>query len=236
MTEQQAPEPVPVLPELVQRYVAQEQLTNPKLKIVRKKDSKLMLAIGWLFRVTGISPQFNDGYYTTIGSTVHVPEQAYTSDSTRLLEVIMHECLHAADDKKWPGIFPVTYLAPQIFAVLALLAALAPVTSLWMLLWLCALVFLAPLPAYGRYRWELRAYRTSVLFARKVHGYSETDMAGLYTWASDQLSKKYYYFTWPFPKSIEKDFKDESFMTQPEYVRMTDFLKKENLLLPPVNP
>jgi hypothetical protein len=39
-----------------------------------KSSSKLMRAIGWLFSVTKISPQFMERYYTTIGDTVYVPD------------------------------------------------------------------------------------------------------------------------------------------------------------------
>jgi hypothetical protein len=39
-----------------------------------KNSSKLMHAIGWLFSITKISPQFMERYYTTIGQTVYVPD------------------------------------------------------------------------------------------------------------------------------------------------------------------
>lgn len=219
------------LPPLVERWVQEVQKTNPNVKVVPKRTSKLMLAIGWFFRVTNISPDFIDGYYTTIGSTVYVPSQAFSSDPVRVLEVLMHECLHASDSKKWPVLFPVSYLAPQVFAALALLALLAPLTSLWMLLWLLCLLFLLPIPSPGRYHWELRAFRTSILYSRKVYGCDDEQMKDVYGWVIGQLATKYYYFAWPFPSRIESDLKDESFMSQPEYQKMLEFLSKEGLLL-----
>lgn len=218
------------LPGLVKRYVENVQKTNPAVKVLSKQDSKLMQLLGWFFRVTKISPAFMEQYYTTIGSTVYVPDQAYTTDPQRLLEVVMHECLHAADNKRWPGLFPLSYLAPQVFAVFSLLAFLAPVTSPLMWLWLLALLFLLPIPSPARYWWELRAYRTSVLFARLVYGCKDEEMQWIYSWVVGQLATKFYYFAWPFPKMIESDLKNETFMQQPDYQQMVEFLKKEKLI------
>ena len=189
-----------------------------------------MQLLGWFFRVSRIGPTFMTSFYTTIGSTVYVPDIAFTTNPVNLLETIMHECLHAADNKKWLGIFPFTYLFPQVLGVLALLALLAPLLGTMWLLWLLALVCLAPIPAPGRYHWELRAYRTSVLIGRKVNLLSDEQMNTIYDWVGDNLSTRFYYFAWPWKQSIVKDLKDERFMSEPEYQRMLEFLKKEQLV------
>jgi hypothetical protein len=217
------------LPGLVTRYVTQVQKSNPSVKVLVKKNSKLMQLIGKFFKATNISPNFMEQYYTTIGSTLYVPDSALTTDPVYLLNTIMHECLHATDSKRWSLLFSLSYLAPQIFALFALLAVFAFLHPL-MALWLIALVFLAPFPAPARYYWELRAYRTTILFCRKVYGYSDADMEPVYEWVVGQLATKLYYFAWPFPEKIKRDLKDESFMSETEYKQMFEFLKREKLL------
>jgi hypothetical protein len=183
-----------------------------------KSSSKLMRAIGWLFSVTKISPQFMERYYTTIGRTVYVPDNLLINpDVKNLIRVLTHESIHIMDsDRLSDPLFKILYLFPQSLASLALLSLLAPLSIkfLWCLLFLLCL---APIPAPFRYWFELRAYRTSILFARKEDNLKDEEMLPIYEWITKQLSTNLYYFTWPFPSMIMRNLKDESFLGEKEY-------------------
>jgi len=55
------------------------------MNVMPKSSSSLMKAIGWLFGVTGISPQFMTRYITTIGNTVFVPDDLLKNPDENLL-------------------------------------------------------------------------------------------------------------------------------------------------------
>lgn len=196
-----------------------------------KSSSKLMRAIGWLFAVTKISPEFMERYYTTIGDTVYVPDDLLKNpDVKNLVRVLTHESIHIMDAGRYSDpLFKVLYLFPQSLASLALLSLLAPLSIkfLWCLLFL---LFLAPIPAPFRYWFELRAYRTSILFARKEDKLKDEEMLPIYEWITKQLSTNLYYFTWPFPSMITKHLKDESFLEQEEYQGIIKNISIKNTL------
>jgi hypothetical protein len=98
---------------------------------------------------------------------------------------------------------------------------------LWCLLFLLSLV---PFPAPFRYWFELRAYRTSIIFARKQDKLSNDKMQPIYDWIIEQLSTKLYYFTWPFPKKIQKDLLNEDFMSSNEYKELAKWIIIKNIL------
>lgn len=192
---------------------------DPKAKIITKDKTFLMKALTWFFVKTKINPAFST-YYTTIGSTIHAPLGFEELDEKSILEVIMHETVHLKDSKKWGLLFSLSYLLPQLLAVFALLAFLSP----WFLLFL---LFLAPIPAYFRYYWERKAYRISILFARKVFKYTD-EQVKLYThsFVVNNLSERYYYWAMPFKSVIYKDLADESFMQDPFYKEFIEFIDK----------
>ena len=77
-----------------------------------KSSSKLMRAIGWLFSVTKISPQFMERYYTTIGDTVYVPDDLLKNPNEKnLIRVLTHESIHIMDAEHYSNpLFKVLYL------------------------------------------------------------------------------------------------------------------------------
>jgi hypothetical protein len=93
--------------------------------------------------------RFMSDYTTTIFGRIYWPDNVDPADRWRTL---WHECVHRKQATRvgepW---FSLSYLFPLPLAVLAL-------GAFWSLWWLCALVFLAPLPAPWRVLWEREAY------------------------------------------------------------------------------
>jgi hypothetical protein len=209
---------------VINDYLNEIAKQGVKVTVRKKSESALMRFIGALFKITGISPKFMDEYFTTIGTTIYVPDRFYDFPEIRLLETIIHECVHARDFSKNPFLFVFMYLFPQILSSLALIAIFAflNINLLWFLF---ALVFLAPIPAIGRFILEIRAYRTSIIYFKVVYGYTDTELKSLYKWIIGQLATKYYYFTWPFPKHMEKVLEERDFMSKEEYKQITKFLE-----------
>ena len=205
---------IPLLPEDVTDYLAIFYKENGfTLSVKKKSSSKLMKAIGWLFGVTKISPEFMTRYITTIGETVYFPDAMLENpNSESILRVMVHESVHAYDSKKLTGpLFKFLYLFPQSLAAFSLLALLSfwKISFLWCLLFLLGL---APIPAPFRYLFELRAYRTSILFARKADKASDEEINSIHEWIIKQLCTNLYYWTWPFPAKVKKHLQDESWV------------------------
>lgn len=219
------------LPLLAQEFVTEvSQKHNQKVKVLRKSESWLMRAIGFILKP--FNPTFMEQYITTIGATIYIPDDFLTSfGEMEVLDVLAHETQHVIDFTKNRLLFVLGYLFPQCLALLALLSIFA-FLSPWMLLCLLFLLFLAPIPAPFRYKFEVSGYRTTILFARKVYHYTDEQMAQLYQWVSSQMTTGNYYFAFPFPGKIAKDLKDESFMLEPRYVEIIDFLKRHGKIQP----
>lgn len=206
------------VPEVVTAYLALVRKRNPKIELRAKENSKLMKLIG--FFVKPFNPEFNIRYTTTIGSTIWMPSQvAATLPEEYFLEVVTHECQHILDDNQNPVLFKLSYLFPQVLALLSLLAIFAILWPMW-IFWLACLLFLSPLPAYWRYKWELNGYRTSILFNRYYNRNPERTKARI----AEQITGPSYYFAWPFKTWVLDDLKDEKFMEEPRYKEITVFL------------
>ncbi len=196
-----------------------------KIKVMPKNSSKLMQAIGWLFRVTKISPEFMERYITTIGETVYFPDKMLEEgDSEKIVRVLVHETIHVADSKRFSGpVFSFLYLFPQSLALLSLLSLLAvwKIGFLWCLLFLLCL---APIPAPFRYWFELKAYRTQILISRKEDKLTDEQLIPIYEWIEKQLCTNLYYWTWPFPTTVRKHLKNEDWMKTGIYNDITKWI------------
>jgi len=215
------------LPFGVQGFLETVSVNYGNIKILPKSSSKLMKAIGWLFGVTKISPEFITQYITTIGDTVYYPDHMLEnseSESESMVRVIAHETMHVAD-AKWLSkpLFSFLYLFPQSLAALSLLSFLAfwKLSFLWCLLFLLCL---APIPAPFRYLFELRAYRVNVLFARKADKLTDEQMVSYYEWIEKQLCTSLYYWTWPFPSVVRKHLMDESCFENEIYRKISNWI------------
>lgn len=203
---------IPELPEEVKDYLATYfKQYGYSLSVMPKSSSKLIKAIGWLFSVTKISPEFMTRYITTIGDVAYFPDEMLSKpDAESMLRVIVHESVHLFDSKRLSGpLFKFLYLFPQSLAPLALLSFLAfwKLSFIWCLLFLLCL---APIPAPFRYWFELRAYRTQLMFSKKKDSLKPDEMIPVYEWIEKQLCTNLYYWTWPFPKTVRKHLLDES--------------------------
>lgn len=194
---------------------------NPKIQIIEKDKTWWMRVLSWFFVKSRINPAF-ETYYTTIGNKIHAPVGYDSFDDKGITAIIMHEVLHIKDAKTFSRfLFSISYLLPQILALLTI-----PVMFMFGWWGLLFLAFLAPIPAYFRYIWELRAFRIQILLSRKVFNYSEEEMQGVRDFIKTNLSESYYYFAMPFKNKIEKDLRDESFIDDPYYKEFLDFAIK----------
>lgn len=214
-----------VLPNEIQVFLSDISAKYGGVTIKPKSSSALMRLIGWIFRITKISPQFMTNYYTTLGSTIYVPDNLLENMNTSsFIRTLAHETVHAADARRLSSaLFGFLYLFPQSLAPLALLSLLGLLNP--MFFWcLGFLVFLAPIPAPFRYWFELKAYRTQLLFARKEDRLSDTEMEYHYEWVEKQLCTKLYYWTWPFKSWVRRNLKNESGWNEGIYKDLTNWI------------
>jgi hypothetical protein len=111
----------------------------PKFKVGAKDQSWLMKVCGFLAKP--FNDKFMTRFTTTMGNTVYFPtEDWFESKPDRSLRILAHEYVHLYDYKKhwW---FQVTYIFPQ---VLALLPAIVFMVLAWPWSWLV----LVPAAAY----------------------------------------------------------------------------------------
>jgi hypothetical protein len=194
----------------------------PNVKIEKKSDSKLMKTIAFFVRL--FNPRFNE-FITTIGSTIYVPDNFFKHMDEEILDILMHEFRHIKAHYKNKVGYNLGYLFPQLLALFSLLS-LGAVIWLPMLWFLAFLVFLLPFPALWRYKYELDAYRVSILSGRLLRGYSDREITQIKQWIKKQMITGNYYWAWPFPSKIDKDLEDESFILSAEYKDEVEFLKR----------
>jgi len=163
--------------------------TFPDFEIVDKKQSKLMLVLS---KVLFFNKKFMTHYTTTVGNKIYVPDLSFLDDDDNAFTVIAHEYVHMCDNKRMGPLFKITYLLPQIFALLSLLAFI----NLW---WLLCLLFLLPLPSPGRTWLEYRGYSMSMACYYFMYGV-KPDVK----WYFDYFTSSLYYWMCPFKSYISK--------------------------------
>jgi hypothetical protein len=219
------------IPQLVEDYVTFfKEKTGIQMKLVNKDSSTLMKLIGWFIK--SFQPNFMDRYITTLGNTVYIPQSTVNNlGDLNLLEIIGHESVHARDANKYGKIkFGFLYLFPQSLALLALGAISGIVLGPLALIFLIFLFSLLPIPAPWRYKFELKAYRTSLLFATRVHNAGPEHLQAIKNWIVEQLSGKPYYCCWPKRFVMSDLDKELSAENDPDLDVITDFLQAKGLL------
>lgn len=176
---------------LAESFVSAMQVTIPDLKVVPKEQSRLMRFLG---KVLFFVPNFVGRYTTTLGSTIYASKQL--QEDTLPIPTLAHECQHILDNKRLWILYPVIYLFPQILAVLSLLSTLAIWFSMWHLLWLLCLLFLAPIPAPGRVWVEKRGYLMSLVCYCWL--YDTTLASNQLSFMLQQFTGPAYYFMRPY--------------------------------------
>ena len=176
----------------------------PSYTIAYKNQSTFMKILG---TILFFNKGFMTTYTTTIGSTIYFPTQASAANfpvSTKVL--ICHELVHVKDAQKMTKVlFGFLYMLPQILALLSIpMFFIQP----WLgLVWL--LMFLSPVPAYFRMKFELKAYTFSIYAMYRLnqinnYGIKLDEQIAFF---ATQFNTSAYYFMWPFagPEQHLKD-------------------------------
>lgn len=170
----------------------------PDTKIKFKNESLFMKLLSFLLF---FNPKFYTNYITTIGDTIYFPskESLYKNEDSSIY-TFLHEVVHINDYHN-NKLFKFNYLFPQILFLPCLLLLLLS----WKI-WLVSFIFLLPLPAYFRARYELKAYLAGLYVKSKL----------FYVDYNDEVEKIYkhfnsgdYYFMYPF-NSLREELKNSA--------------------------
>ena len=148
----------------------------------------------WLYRlIFKVMPRFHETITTTIFPNVYMPENIYIEPAC--WKILAHEYVHLMQARKHPFIFLLKYVFPQTLGLLALMGFGLGPHALW------ALLFLTPLPAYFRMKYELEGYAMSmaVNFWRYQSVSNEQKQ-----FVKNVFLGGTYYFMWPFRKWIDR--------------------------------
>lgn len=140
----------------------------------------------------------------------------------RAWKTLWHEYIHLWRAKKLRPWFNISYLLPQILAVISPLSLLAIwFNNLWLI---CAatLIFLAPLPAYWRMKEELYAYTMSL--ALNIWRYGSVKDSSL-EYIKNHFTGWNYYLMWPFSDDIDGLL--EKAVRDIEYKKVFDYPNSE---------
>lgn len=197
--------------------------TGIDIQLKHKDNSFLMKLLSWFFSVTKINPSFKDKYFTTVGKTIYYPSHSEVLTEEQFFIVILHEVMHVIDYKHYSFLYILAYLFPQWLALVALI--LGFITSAW---WFLGLAFLAPLPAFGRFWFEIRAFRTSLVYYI-LKNFSTENKELLTRHVTEQMTKSFYYYAWPFPNHVVKIFTNqEALKNEKSYELIAKFLKQNS--------
>jgi len=202
-----------------------KKLKKP-IKIIEKESSKLMAFIGFFLSLFKINTRFMSSYITTINNTIYFPKELIASiNPKRFMETIIHESIHAIDEQNNKIVYKPTYL-PELFfglplLILSIFFFIFKLLILGSVFLFFALICISPIPKYGRYHWEMRAYSSS-LFIAEMLGLEDWYLSQLKNWIKGQLSTSSYYFTMP----IEKFYTDEKFENYINQIEIKEEIKK----------
>lgn len=153
----------------------------PGLKIKYKNESFFMK---FLSLVLFFNPEFKTKFITTIGKTIYFPSKEFIeNNNTSATHILCHELVHInqSNDK----FFSIKYLFPQILATFSLLAFIHPI-------FLIFLLFLAPIPAYFRSKYEYEAYVVSLYCKFKANENFDT-LLSINSIVNNFTGSSYYY-------------------------------------------
>lgn len=165
-----------------------------KVKIINKKDSKLMKLISY---VLFFNKNFMIKFTTTIGRTIYVSKAFEESENIAKIITLLHEFVHIQQNNE-DVLHKVKYLFPQILFILAFI--LFPFIGFLSLFFILFAVL--PLPAYFRMKSEIEAYGLNLYLF---------DKSGLYQMDHElqhcvqQFTTSNYFFMWPFEDKVRKE-------------------------------
>jgi hypothetical protein len=154
--------------EIYEAMVALIKTRIPGFEVRFKSESWSQRLVALLVFV--FNPKYLTGFTTTLSPYVYFPRREFvTANPTSAYKVLAHEYVHLWDTKQRPLGFRVSYMMPQLLALLAL-GAVGAFWSRWFLLSLVFLLALAPWPSRGRTRAEMRGYAMSMAMNFWRHG------------------------------------------------------------------
>ncbi len=170
---------------------------------VKYKDTSFLMKL--LSLILFFNKDFMKSFTTTIGTTIYYPSEEFVKNSpiTSLI-TLLHELVHIIDYNKNKLLFTLLYLFPQVLAIFAL--------PLFFISWKFSaffLLFLLPLPAYFRMKYERKAYAVS-LYVIKQLSLKKNFKVELEKQKDNYISyfkKSDYYYMWIF-KTIDSDFNE----------------------------
>lgn len=189
-------------------------VSNYQIKL--KKDSTVQKIIGWILGKLG-NTGYMDSFTTTIGQTSYLPTPDNEAPEDGTWQTIMHETQHAKDAQSISNCaFFAAYLFPQLLGILGAFYTIVVGVALlfgapFTLLWGCTfLLFLAPLPAFGRAYIEVRGY-TVTLAAAYWSGAlcDERTCNDWIDWITEQFTGPNYYYMWPFKGWVKGYFEQK---------------------------
>lgn len=184
--------------ELVQGFV-------PEFKLAPKSSSLLHRSIGKLFGLLG-NKDYCSRFWTTLKFTAAYPDTMDEGWDAGAWTVVLHEGMHAVQRKRSSTLaVNVRYGMPQLLALpWAAVCVLAAVLGFWTWWLLLGLIFLAPLPSWGRAQIELEAYRVSVAVDETWWGGIKPRRLNSYVngWLVDNFVGPNYYYMFPFKRVV----------------------------------
>ena len=172
--------------------------------IIFKEKSLFMKLLSYILF---FNKDFMIDYTTTIGNNIYFPNQKYIDrDNNYCISILAHEIVHIKQSERYGKLlFSLMYLFPQCLSLLSILSVLA---IFWFpFIWcLVFLLFLAPLPAPWRTKFELEACTMSLymIHLRMFHDSIPQDKIDTKLAMKAIKIDKYnfrgpdYWFMWPF--------------------------------------
>jgi len=172
--------------------------TVPTLNIKYKNNSLFMKILGFILF---FNKDFMSKYTTTIGSTIYFPSKEFVEKNPiAKIITVSHEARHIVDSKRYGVLFSILYLMPQLLALL-----LIPLLFVNVYLALFCLLFLLPLPAYFRMRFEILGYTMSLFVINELLKENNVPLEKrkelLYNKVNncnEEFTSSKYYYMWPF--------------------------------------
>jgi len=183
----------------------------PQMEIRFKNESRLMKVLGVLLWV--FNPKFMTDYVTTLYPHVYYPSREFLEkDPWVSTKILAHEFVHLWDRKRDGPWFSVSYLLPQLFTTIPVLALVVVAFfsfpyKMWVMVGLgvLALACLAPWPSIGRTTIELRGYTVSL--GVNYWRYGNLTQRNK-DWIALQFTGWPYYKMWPFKKGMARKMDD----------------------------
>lgn len=204
-----------------------EQTYNLKIRFKDETWHQKLLA-----KLAFFNPEYMN-FTTTIGNTVYFPTRSsFENQPTLWTEVLAHELRHLHDSAAYPVVFQVSYLLPQLMAVLAVPFLIMGITmGPWWLLGLAFVLCLAPLPAPWRKKWEMAGYTTSMAVLYWESNWNPTSLPGYFV---KNFTSSSYYFMWPFGKNVKSELEwamtqitSGDILSDPFYAKLKTIVSKQ---------